>query len=183
MGRLEVGRASHGPAREVVEHIHEAGGDVMTKTKERKQLYKHYLKMIIQIGWLIAESGHEDADEMLAWFDARMETTRNTLMPLTPWSRPASQQGKGFLCLDCEVDTFEIDELYVVTDELWARVNPGKGGMLCIGCLEKRLGRELTPDDFPSLPLNSDHHGSPKSERLLERRGGINLSAAAAECP
>jgi hypothetical protein len=178
MGRLKVTPHCAGGQFQTAQ---EGDCSAMAKHKERKQLYKHYLKMIIQIRCLIADSGHEDADEMLAWFEARMETTLNTLKPLTPWSRPASQQGKGSLCLDCEVDTISIDEFYSVTDELWARVNPGKGGMLCIGCREKRLGRELTPDDFKSCPLNSDHRSYPKSERLLERLGGINLEECSGE--
>jgi len=28
------------------------------------------------------------------------------------------------------------------------------GGALCIGCLEERLGRHLTADDFMDVPLN-----------------------------
>jgi hypothetical protein len=78
------------------------------------------------------------------------------------------------LCLDCGVDTSSkngIGEYYVVTDELWACANPGDVGMLCIGCLERRLGHELTPDDFKSCPVNSDHRGFPKSGRLLQRLG------------
>jgi hypothetical protein len=31
-------------------------------------------------------------------------------------------------------------------------------GFLCIGCLEKRLGRELTAEDFPDCPINHQHH-------------------------
>jgi hypothetical protein len=31
------------------------------------------------------------------------------------------------------------------------------GGLLCIGCLEKRLGRSLTPADFDqAIPINAD---------------------------
>jgi hypothetical protein len=30
-------------------------------------------------------------------------------------------------------------------------------GFLCIGCLEKRLGRELTAEDFPDCPINHQH--------------------------
>jgi hypothetical protein len=94
---------------------------------------------------------------------------------------PAMMKDRSsFLCLDCGVDTGAIDEYYRVTNELWARVNPGGDGMLCIGCLEKRLGRELTPDDFPSC---SDDRDYPKSQRLLERLGGINLSAGTQQLP
>jgi hypothetical protein len=40
--------------------------------------------------------------------------------------------------------------------------------LLCIGCLERRLGRELEPVDFTDAPLN---YGSRKSERLRQRLG------------
>ncbi len=42
-------------------------------------------------------------------------------------------------------------------------------GCLCIGCLEKRLGRTLKPKDFPRKhPFNS----MPGTDRLLARRDG-----------
>jgi hypothetical protein len=45
-----------------------------------------------------------------------------------------------------------------------------RGVMLCIGCLERRLGRRLTPDDFDwSLSINSP---SPMdTDRLADRKG------------
>jgi hypothetical protein len=43
------------------------------------------------------------------------------------------------------------------------------GGCLCIGCLEKRLGRKLKPKDFQSGHPFKDLRGTP---RLIERRGG-----------
>jgi hypothetical protein len=57
-------------------------------------------------------------------------------------------------CLGCGVDTAEIGEYYMVRDEVWLRVNPGRAGMLCIGCVEKRLGRPLNPLDFTDAPIN-----------------------------
>ena len=88
---------------------------------------------------------------------------------------PAMMKDRSsFLCLDCGVDTGAIDEYYMVTHELWACANPDGAGMLCIGCLEKRLGRELTPDDFP----NGADRSSPKSERLLKRLGDSRKSEA-----
>ena len=78
----------------------------------------------------------------------------------------------NFACLDCGVDTARIDEYYIVTSQVWLSANPVKAGMLCIGCLEGRLGRNLTPEDFIDCPLNTDHAGwNRKSERLLERLG------------
>jgi len=41
------------------------------------------------------------------------------------------------------------------------------GGCLCIGCLERRLGRRLTPKDFSRRhPFNK----TPGTGRLIERR-------------
>jgi hypothetical protein len=58
---------------------------------------------------------------------------------------------KGFLCIDCGKDTID-DECYMVTDELWAASGVGPdGGMLCLACLERRTGRELTLADFTAI--------------------------------
>lgn len=43
----------------------------------------------------------------------------------------------------------------MVTDQVWRSANPQGRGMLCIGCLESRLRRLLTRDDFTDAPLNS----------------------------
>jgi len=59
-------------------------------------------------------------------------------------------------------------EVYTVRDSVWkaAGMEP-MGGCICIGCLEKRLGRRLNPKDFPRRhPFNS----LPGTERLIERR-------------
>jgi hypothetical protein len=81
-----------------------------------------------------------------------------------------------FRCSDCEVDTSAIEEYYMVKDVVWVEANkdlglkvendghPNKTGltshdegrMLCIGCLEVRLGREVTRDDFEMhIPINA----------------------------
>ena len=40
-------------------------------------------------------------------------------------------------------------EVYIVTKEVWQATGlEGWGGCLGIGCLEKRIGRRLKPDDF-----------------------------------
>jgi hypothetical protein len=61
-------------------------------------------------------------------------------------------------------------EVYMVREKIWkaAGMEP-YGGCLCIGCLEKRIGRKLKRKDFqPGHPFN-DLPGTP---RLIERRGG-----------
>jgi hypothetical protein len=67
--------------------------------------------------------------------------------------------------------TYE-SEVYTVRNRVWAaaRMEP-YGGCLCIGCLEKRLGRKLKPKDFlRGHPFNADH--VPGTARLLRRRRG-----------
>ena len=60
-----------------------------------------------------------------------------------------------FACLDCNACTNCNGEYYMVHDEVWKLANPADRGMLCIGCLEQRLGRLLTKDDFTDAPVNS----------------------------
>jgi len=49
-------------------------------------------------------------------------------------------------CFSCGVDAFQLGEDFYVRDELWR--DYGVEGMLCIGCFERRLGRELIRADF-----------------------------------
>ena len=62
-------------------------------------------------------------------------------------------------------------EVYQVRDAVWAKAGMTEsGGCLCIGCLEKRLGRRLKPKDFQrGHAFNADN--VPGTARLLDRRG------------
>ncbi len=55
-------------------------------------------------------------------------------------------------CVDCGVDTIKADEFYMVHDAVWP-LHP-RDGMLCIGCLEQRIGRRLVPADFTDALIN-----------------------------
>jgi len=80
---------------------------------------------------------------------------------------------ESWLCMDCGVNTapgfpnrkqaeltfvlhgemrYKVtneSEVYTVKNEVWQATGlEGMGGCLCIGCLEKRIGRRLKPDDF-----------------------------------
>jgi len=78
---------------------------------------------------------------------------------------------ENFICLDCGVNTDEIGEYYMLTSEVWKEVVPDLTGMLCISCVELRLGRQLWPEDFMDAPLNVMF--SIMSARLLARFCGI----------
>jgi hypothetical protein len=66
-------------------------------------------------------------------------------------------------CADCGIGTIRLGEWYMVRDEVWEQawcgrrkpwqVLPGHE-VLCIGCLERRLGRTLTAFDFTDAEVN-----------------------------
>lgn len=61
---------------------------------------------------------------------------------------------KGWFCHDCSINTFNGNHnYYMVQDKLWEKHGP-KEGMLCITCLEKRIGRKLEFEDFTTCILN-----------------------------
>jgi hypothetical protein len=78
--------------------------------------------------------------------------------PVSRWSPPPWP----WFCDDCDVDCSVLNENYMVEDELW----PADAGVLCVGCLERRLGRTLTRADFNLRPK---WHELPLSPRLEER--------------
>ena len=103
----------------------------------------------------MSDEGNRDAgdeDRVLPLFDARQ-------YELAPFS---------FDCVDCGVDTSAIDEWYVVRDELWVAANSSRDGVLCVGCLEERLGRRLSRSDFTSCEVN-ENPGWRRSSRLTNR--------------
>lgn len=74
-------------------------------------------------------------------------------------------------CKDCKIHTGKAEEYYMVTDSIWNQYG-ARSGMLCIGCLEKRMGRQLTPNDFPEAIINDPNCGRRMSQRLKNRITG-----------
>ena len=77
----------------------------------------------------------------------------------------------GFDCLDCGVNTADAHEYYMVKDNIWLKAHPKDDGMLCIACLETRLGRVLTCNDFTDAPVNNVN-GWKQSNLLVARLNG-----------
>lgn len=69
-------------------------------------------------------------------------------------------------CNDCKVDTHDIQEYYSVYDAICHEATKDTKIMLCIGCLENRLGRQLNKDDFTDYPIN---YVFLQSDRLIDR--------------
>jgi len=83
----------------------------------------------------------------------------------------AKKSRRRFICIDCGVDTGKIGEYYFIHTLLWISVMDSIKGMLCIGCLEKRLGRRLWRNDFTNAWINDPRYGH-KSQRLMSRLAG-----------
>jgi hypothetical protein len=59
----------------------------------------------------------------------------------------------SYICADCGTDTTPCPgewEYYMVHNTVWSCAQM-KGGFLCVGCLEARLGRKLEPCDFTDV--------------------------------
>lgn len=65
-------------------------------------------------------------------------------------------------CADCGLDS----ELYMVHDSVWP-VAPDFG-FLCVPCLEDRIGRRLTSEDFNDAPCNDPVTAGPRLRSRLE---------------
>jgi hypothetical protein len=100
-----------------------------------------------------------------------------------------------YVCIDCNIDTSNtngIQEYYHVHNFVWCEaigfdpmvVLDKNGryhydyidevqnvGMLCLGCLESRLGRKLEPDDFSDAPINFGSKAFERSDRFKNRLG------------
>src|SRR6266704_4300594 len=84
-----------------------------------------------------------------------------------------------FPCVDCRYETLDYccwtGEYYLVTAAVWRAAGMRMadrvgGGHLCVDCLERRLGRELEPEDFPDDGLVNTlgwWNTSPKLRALL----------------
>jgi hypothetical protein len=127
----------------------------------------------------------------------RANESRWTILDHDPDNRHRTARGvypESWLCVDCGLNTApkmpdrkQIDlalalygktecgygsdsEIYQLRDEVWKKTGmEPMGGCLCIGCVEKRIGRRLRPKDFAAHIFNS----MPGTPRLLQRRGKV----------
>ena len=76
------------------------------------------------------------------------------------------KRNKKWYCIDCKIDTR--DEHYFVNLDLWMKAVGSKHGMVCILCLEKRIGRKLNSKDFTDCYINNPRKNT-MSERLVNR--------------
>jgi len=85
----------------------------------------------------------------------------------------------SWLCRDCNINTNVIGEYYMIQNDLWIQVcGEDYHRMFCIGCVEKKIKRKLTKNDFTKCRINDVEDLSSigfidlkKSKRLLNRQG------------
>lgn len=77
---------------------------------------------------------------------------------------------RNYDCVDCGMNTDKGGEYYSVHCNVW-NAGGGKRNLLCIGCLEKRIGRKLEANDFRDCRVNTDTTGkhANRSDRLRNR--------------
>ena len=78
---------------------------------------------------------------------------RKTYVGLTDEEKEAQGRARWF-CMDCRKDTFTSEEYYMLWYRIWRSINYKIDGMLCLDCVELRLGRELVSRDFSKATIN-----------------------------
>jgi len=71
-----------------------------------------------------------------------------------------------FTCKDC--GNYDYD-MYMVNDDIW-REYGNESNTLCMDCLEKRMGRELTKDDFSEYKKTPANIHNPKVRKILNSK-------------
>jgi hypothetical protein len=80
---------------------------------------------------------------------------------------------KRWFCLDCGRNTFEGNEnYYFLKDRLWRELvaREQRHRMICRPCIERRLGRPITPDD---LKTASGNQSEPEDQPMEESDYGV----------
>ena len=128
----------------------------MSRRKREQQSFKTDKAVADNIveSWLCIDCGVNTAPGLLSGPDLRLA------LALASDDDGVSQTFGG--------DTAEV---YTVKSSLWAAAGMRAwNGCLCIGCLEKRLGRQLRPQDFDREDERAFAR-LPSTDRLLDRRG------------
>lgn len=60
------------------------------------------------------------------------------------------------ICKDCNTEIFVNKNMIMIKDELWFSISKNPEDALCDNCIELKLGRKITEQDFktPGIPCN-----------------------------
>ena len=72
-------------------------------------------------------------------------------------------------CIDCGLLLASVFDYYMVHNAVWSEAGLHQQDECCLGCLERRLGRPLTIEDFPPVPVNrAAYAGAGRLAEFLE---------------
>jgi hypothetical protein len=110
--------------------------------------------------WLCIDCGHNTAPSAPTRFDLIV----NSAVTIGRGREPGHEWS---ITNECEI--------YMVRKKVWCRAGMDyHSGYLCVGCLEKRLGRQLRPNDFDWRDVQNRMPGTPR----LKNRQGMPMVAA-----
>jgi hypothetical protein len=88
------------------------------------------------------------------------------------------------LCLDCNVNVVSAGHYCMLKTRVWRQTGVGSWhfiGVLCLDCIERRLGRHLQRDDFAIARTKADRRlwtlGQPMLPRVWEGRRLLECGA------
>lgn len=126
----------------------------MSKWKRLQQRAVLSFKGAMSESNLCIDCGFNTAPACLNRAEAEREAGRQIARGKIKWSIPQAIDSQS--------------EVYMVFDHVWEAAGMTDwSGVLCVGCLEKRIGRRLRPGDFTDHVFNS----MPCTPRLAERQG------------
>jgi hypothetical protein len=141
---------------------------------DRFQLWQKHLRTLSDADLCAVKARGMKRDELCALLEELCERLSDDLVErrcrtlFSLWHRKWQP-----LCVDCGDDVHSMGEYYMLKDAVWNSAWIGRhraqffDGQLCIGCLERRLGRTRMHVDFTDAPVNTER--SPRSDRLRKR--------------
>jgi hypothetical protein len=151
---------------------------VLKEGKERPDIPGHSTSMLhiemYQDRTVASTPWHLDAPKPEYLLDPTpllLYSIRTAPLPILTMDSPYMTNEVDTRCDDCLKETSHRkvieNEMYMVNWLVWQQATRSKPAtILCIGCLEARIGRLLNKHDFKDVPLN---HSAGKSPRLMDR--------------
>lgn len=76
---------------------------------------------------------------------------------------------RGWKCNSCGKDCSKNEkDYYMLTHKLWKKIHPKISGMLCMDCVEEKLGRKLIASDILICPLTV--FGNPYTSKIIRTK-------------
>ena len=126
-----------------------------------KKAAKHYYQLYIIQAW------YENRMIPACWIlmNRRRQKEYDTVLKaiIKEETDIPQEEIERFTCEDC--GTYDYD-MYMVNDDIWSEYG-NESNTLCMNCLEKRIGRKLTKDDFSQYKNAPANKYNPQVKKLF----------------